>query len=272
MVRFWMEVWSKAIVGTFGAIGRDPADFRFSIIVLVVLIIAVFVHDGSENGWRGMKGRIRKLLTRDAIYIGALCLVVFVYQFVKAPYSMWRDQEAAVDEAVNGKDGRLEAWSKYHECDKERAVKSTLADSCTSNLAFQQSRNDGQQDLFNKCMLAMGLRSKPEPARVQMRYTSFDTPTKADGGKPIRLWLIVAVVDKSTSPFRGTLTCDKTTRIFGGRPAFAEHVDALSIGPYPVGNDSWRVQYTDPSTWTPDTPLIFTALQVENPTCRFVLN
>jgi hypothetical protein len=104
-------------------------------------------------------------ISRGAALKKNLKLVAVICLFVGC-YTVWVFEHRNAEAAMYGRDGKSEAWPKYNECDKERAVKATLSDSCASNLSYQQSRNDSQQDLFNRCMLALGISNKPQSAIV----------------------------------------------------------------------------------------------------------
>lgn len=83
-----------------------------------------------------------KLGLKHLWIVGTIFLLIAFYQG-------WNDEHKNAKDAMYGKDGKAEAWSKFNGCDKERAVKSALADTYSGTIANQQMLLNGQQATFN---------------------------------------------------------------------------------------------------------------------------
>jgi len=200
--------------------------------------ILAFVLEIGEKLW---EWKPKKRVLAIIIGIGLLWSV----------FAAWRDEHRNTEIVIGEK---ATAWSQYNQCDKERAIQTTLAAGAAANLAYQQSRNDGQQDLFNKCMLALGATNKPEPARVRVKTVGFPVSNKSPAGKDLALLVSIAEVNKNVSPLRGNFKC----QIPFTPLAIRLPVASMFSAPQVVSDREVRVNYLA-TPWEKDTPLVLTS-------------
>jgi hypothetical protein len=218
------------------------------------------------DAWFAKHGGIKRDLKRIAL----LCLAVGCYR-------AWVFEHDNAQAAMYGKDGKSEAWARYNQCDKERAVNDVLEKSCSTSLTYQQSRNDGQQDLFNRCLLALGLKNKPEPVFIKVSDAAFNANLGTDaksGGKELRAWVIAAFVNRDITPFRGTFRCAGDFVVRQGRLAISNaSKDSQVWSSHRLEDGGYRIESVDPATWRPDNPLLFIGISAERPTgCKFKMD
>jgi hypothetical protein len=207
-------------------------------------------------------------IKRNLKAIALICILIGCYR-------AWVFEHKNAQNAMYGKDGKSEAWAKYNQCDKERAVNDVLGKSCSASLSYQQSRNDGQQDLFNKCLLALGVTNKPQPAVIKVSDTSFDVNMGKDkNGKEYRLWVITVFVDKNVMPLRGTFRCAGNFSVLQGRIAGPNNHETSYLGTsHRLEDGGYRIESVDPAIWQPETPLLFVGSSTDRPTgCKFQLD
>jgi hypothetical protein len=254
-----VEVCAMAIESTYGSIGNWLAAVVHHWEVIVVTGAIPFFIDLIDKmfDWQMPK----KLYV---VFVGLGLLL--------AMFSAWKEERDAKDASFGDK-ARVE--SQFNQCDKERAVNDAVAKSCSASLGFQQTRNDGQQDLFNRCLLSLGVSNKPEPASIKISDTSFDGNVGKDKeGKDKRLWVLTAIVNKTTSPFQGTFKCDGDFVVVQGRLAIPNAGDANEIvSNHTLSDGGYRVEYVQPSAWNPNMPMLFIGVAVERPKgCKFKLD
>jgi hypothetical protein len=178
-------------------------------------------------------------LKKNLRLIAVVCLFIGCYR-------AWVFEHKNAQTAMYGKDGKSEAWAKYSECDKERAVNDTLAKSCGGSLNYQQSRNDGQQDLFNRCMVTLSALTVPEKAKITTRGFMFSA-IKNSADPSDRVAALVATTTRDYMSFKGYLTC--ATPFDAYEVALTQGVASYLIGtdkklqtklPLNFGNSNWR--------------------------------
>src|ERR1700674_1524710 len=98
MVHFWMQVWAMAVRDTHASIGKDPHELGFSAIVVALIIVLVFIQDGADHGWSGMRTRARSLLGRDAKIVVVVIALIFIYHCGREPYALWDTEHQARDQ------------------------------------------------------------------------------------------------------------------------------------------------------------------------------
>jgi len=203
-------------------------------------------------------------LKKDLKLIGIVCLLIGCYR-------AWVFEHNNAQAAMYGKDGKSEAWAKYNECDKERAVDDTLAKSCSSSLTYQQSRNDGQQDLFNRCILALGLKVSPGPTNIDVHRWKFPATYTYPSEGRVQFWVLVAIANKPI-PAKGNLKCDIPFKALTS--ALLTHGNSLQADYEQTDSKTVHVDYVHP-LWSPDNPLVFdvyTPVGQEINSCSFVLD
>lgn len=87
MVYFWWQALWSAVLETFSAIGKDPSDIAFSGLVVVVCYICFFFKNKPKWG-KVNADLFKKAFSDEARILAVLCLLIFVYQFAKAPYNV----------------------------------------------------------------------------------------------------------------------------------------------------------------------------------------
>ena len=179
--------------------------------------------------------------------VGAFLLVIAFYQG-------WNDEHNNAEEAMYGKDGKSEAWSKYNECDKERAVKTALADTYSQSVVNQQNLLNGQQDTFNRCVLSLAKEAAPESLQVDvMRWQIDETYHFANVGE-VEFWVLVAIPNKIVSPLRGTVKCDAP--FVAARSTLLTHGNAIRADYEQVTPQSAHIEFLYPP-WSDKNPLVF---------------
>src|SRR5882762_4898853 len=88
-------------------------------------------------------------LKRDLKTIAVVCLFIGCYR-------AWVFEHRNAEAAMYGPGGKSEVWGAYNTCDREKAVKTVLADTYSSQIAQQRVQLDNEQGTFNRCILAMG--------------------------------------------------------------------------------------------------------------------
>jgi hypothetical protein len=180
-------------------------------------------------------------------------------------FAAWRDEHRNTEAVIEGK---AEAWAKYNACDKERAVKASLVDTYSGELSYQHSRNDGQQLLFDKCLLYLGAKGSTV-ASVTVKKARTDLQFVENGGR-WRLWVLTASTSKTLPSVSGVLSCDDPFRLVG--LALAGEQWGIRAGDQgQTSNTEIRLHFTSPA-WNSDVPLV-AAIGVDNSTllrdCRF---
>jgi hypothetical protein len=166
-------------------------------------------------------------------------------------FAAWRDENHNTEVVINEKS---DAWSKFGTCDKERFGKAILADQLSAQVTSLQTQLGGQQDTFNRCILALGLRNAPEPLTFDVQAWKFpETYTYVNVGK-VQFWVMVVTANKSVSPLKGTLTCDAPfTHIANILTSHGGSLRAPSLGQ--INDRSVSIEYAYPPL-TERTPLL----------------
>jgi hypothetical protein len=175
-----------------------------------------------------------------------------------------RDEHNNTEQAINGPDGKVTAWAKYNQCDKERFGKATLADQLQGQVAAQQSELGGQQDTFNKCLLALGLQNKPAPARITTRWVLLGT--KAHGASR-DFGVAVALTDKAIPSVNGVLSCKKPFTV--NEFMVAGDVEIQQFQSNTISDHEVKLGIAAP--WTPTSPFIVLLMgdDLVNAKCTF---
>ncbi len=208
------------------------------------------------DAWFIAKGSVLK---KNLTLIAMVCLFIGCYR-------AWVFEHRNAQMAMYGKDGKSAAWSKYNECDKEKAIKSALADTYATQIAGQRVQLDREQDTFNRCILTLGQSTMPRPTNVKVRLASIPIG-KDQAGNELKEWIIVATVSKAVSPFNGRLRCEEAVSVVGASVSFSndDPMTTMSVGPSRVSDREFTLQYVTPPIWLPDSPLVFVAVQQQRP-------
>jgi hypothetical protein len=190
--------------------------------------------------------------------------------FLWSVFAAWRDEHRNTEQVIEGK---AEAWSKYNACDTERRVDDALAKQLSGQVGAQQMQLANQQDTFNRCVLALGQISIPQPLRVRTTITEISsnrlsvvTPNRQSE----KLLLVLATVNKPVSPVKGVLECDSAvsfdTATISGRAPF------VSLSKSVISDRKFEFGFNNP-VWTEDRPLVFTLVTQGSisPKCDFKL-
>jgi hypothetical protein len=206
------------------------------------------------DGWFLARG---ETLKKNLKLIALICLFVGCYR-------AWVFEHNNAQMAMYGKDGKSEAWAKYNECDKERAVNDTLAKSCVGNLSYQQSRNDAQQDLFNRCLLAIGLKAAKSRV-INTRVVVLKNAGKDEKNPAISYSaaIMMALTSEPMAHVRGTVKCDRTVHLIqaeiakggGQKPGIGGIAHVVMAHNYQIDERNIAIDIQQPS-WEPTDPLV----------------
>jgi hypothetical protein len=128
-----------------------------------------------------------------------------VYVWILVGCIIWAALASYRDEHHNAQlltEQKKEAWGKFNQCDKERAVGQEAVNLLTSQLEQRDGMLSNQQDTFNKCILAVGVKNTPEPQKLDVQWTSIGA---ARDGKQTVLFL--AQTNKPLASVRHKFTC-----------------------------------------------------------------
>jgi uncharacterized membrane protein YqaE (UPF0057 family) len=259
MLRFWIEAIVRAMGDTLAAIGKDPADLRFSLLVLAIVTLGVFIRDGIANGWRGMKERLRGVMTKDAQIVIILCGLVFIYNVLHAPFSMW-DSESQKYEAKS--QDFLNSERVEGACSADLKIERNKADLQQAQLISQQETVNSQQGTVNSlqntlnkqqaavttCVGDLAKAIIPEPSKTSMMLLPFseDHSTK-------HVAYMLLVTNKPITPIHLALSCDAYVHQFEVLPA-----DGSAFGGSTEKTTDGRaaVAFLTFPTWTAEKPLV----------------
>jgi hypothetical protein len=192
-------------------------------------------------------GQILKFAAKNLTFIALACLLFGCFQ-------AWLDEHNNTDEVINGKDGKKEAWSKFNACDKQLASKSTLSDALSGQVGSQQVQLANQQDTFNRCILALGASSVPQPTRTPLRVVRSDLPLQPlKGGEMLYGWILIATTNKAMSPTNILVSCDSKFTTLVATFAGIEQEIGKSVGQ--INDHQYRRRMASPA-WRSDTPLV----------------
>ena len=196
--------------------------FSFGGVVLVIIAVIERLRNKDTEAW---------------VFWGAalVCLIV-------ACYGAWVDEHNNAQAAMYGDLGKAEAWSKYNQCDKDRAVNDALAKS-------YQSRNNAEQDLFDKCILSLGNANKPQPLRLKAEWV---LPSLQNVETKRYLAVIVAATNKQTA-VNVYVRCDKDFQYLDAKIAGINSL--MNRGSRSVTEKEAFVD-ADIGMWSPSHPLV----------------
>ncbi len=183
-------------------------------------------------------------------------------------FAAWRDEHMNTEAVIEEK---AHVSSQYNQCDKERAVQSALAQRYSADLASEQLQISNQQDTFNRCILAMGQTNLPTPTKIQVVRWSIPGEIAINGTKG-RMWVLVALTNKTFSSTKGTMKCDgafvpiEATLLTQG--------EALRADFRPINEQSAHVEFMYPP-WSYRNPLVlaaYTELGHDIHSCAFTMD
>lgn len=221
---------------------------------VVLTVAAFFDHYIEELAKResalhkGLAVALR-LLAKNLKFIALACLVVGCFQ-------AWTDEHHNTEEAINGPEGKIRAWSLYNQCDKERFGKSTLVDSLETQTSFFQRQIGNQQDVFNKCILALGLEGARKPAVASIRIATLDSFSVILKSKPdTKIKVVVVRVDQLRKTVNGQLACSSPMQFIEAHLASSETLRMGGNGSLQINDYTVNVNITG-EPWSPDDDLI----------------
>jgi hypothetical protein len=205
----------------------------------------------KRQGSHEAVGRKIKSVTKDLRYVGVVFLAFACFQ-------AWTDEHHNTEEAINGKDGKVEAWRKYNQCDKERFGRTLLADQLGNQVSAQQSQLGGQQDTFNRCMLALGVKNAPEPLKINTSVGLLQGMEAKENGHRALIAIVIAETNKTIIPTRALIECDTPFESYSASLANEDWV--LASGNQQLSDKKSLLKIDSPA-WRPGVPLII-ALKV----------
>jgi len=210
-------------------------------------------------------GRYLITLVRNLKFLAIACLFIGCFQ-------AWKEERQNTDTAINGKDGRTEAWRQFNVCNTERSVKSALLEQANGQISAQVTQLSGQQDTFNKCILAMGLKQQ-EPLRMTAKWAGTGIVMLANGVQSYVV-VIVGETNQRVSNVNLDLKCNHEFNFqFAGIPS-----DTMWQSSSQQGADKTRARIVLNTPWNRETPLIvsatlpMTSTSSEVPICEFTLH
>jgi hypothetical protein len=191
--------------------------------------------------------RKKKVAERIFWVLAAICLFIAFYQ-------AWLDEHHNTEVVIGEK---AEVWSKFNQCDIERASKSVLADGYSAQIKDQRGRIDSQQGTIDSqqgtvstCVLALAKSVVPEPQRTYFLVNE-TIPSKLENGEFFRQFIILT--NKSVNPVRMHVGCAGPTP-FVLKPRLAAsswHDSSVTLGAKGI----FDVLINNPP-WTPVNPLL----------------
>lgn len=184
-------------------------------------------------------------------------------------FAAWRDEHRNSETLITEK---ADAWSKYNQCDKLLASKTSFADGLSERVISLQGQIANQQDTFNRCIVALGVQNRPMPLMLKVKSARTDIEPESKAGK-WRLWILVATTNKTLPSVNGILSCDTQFRLQG--LSLAGEDWAMRAGDQgQIDETKVRVHFTSPP-WSSDTPLIAAiavgAAQLGHPNCSMTV-
>jgi hypothetical protein len=175
---------------------------EFLFIAGAVLTVTPFVDKYLENSTS--KYERFRLFVRGCIknlrWIGLFCILFACYQ-------AWDIEHKNLEQAINGPDGKIAAWSNYTRCDAERSSLRELTDTYSSQLENQRGIITNQQSTIDTCMVTLTKNIVGEPLRPLVWTVGLGiikTPILTE---------MVLVTNRQTT-LRGDLECDEPFDIF----------------------------------------------------------
>jgi hypothetical protein len=169
-------------------------------------------------------------------------------------FATWRDEHNNSTVLIQEK---ADAWSKYNQCDKERAIDDALTKQLTGQVGSQQVQLANQQDTFNRCVLTLQQVSIPERKKLRVKTMGAFSVTDPQG-KDTLVWLVVGFTNKTIPSLHAKLTCTESF-VF-------QKFDIVAGGPLPAPKVGFsRAQVSDKQVtiglqsplWNPESPLLF---------------
>jgi hypothetical protein len=186
-------------------------------------------------------------LKKNLKAIAVICLLIGCYR-------AWVFEHKNAEAAMYGKDGKAEAWARFNQCDKELAIKAALADTYSGQIVDQRSRLDGQQQVFNQCIVALGSASKPERLVTHAYFIGTLYDDLKNSKDHVGNWIVAT--NRPVSPIQLLVQCggvltSASARILGtGSLAMGGWGGRFSDQKYGIGINS--------PPWTPTNPLLVT--------------
>jgi hypothetical protein len=210
-----------------------------------------------ETRWPEWKKNLKTL--------ALLCLFVGCYR-------AWSFEHKNAETAMYGPEGKAEAWSKYNACNQNLAVKSALADAYSVQIGQQRGSLDKQQDTFNGCILAMGLKNSPEPLKIDVMLWKIPAVYTFPNIGQAQFWTLVLITNKVQNTTRGTLHCDVPFTAL--RSTILTHGNAMRSDYEQTKPDAVHVEFLYPP-WSAQNPLVFSVVtkpDKEISSCAFKLD
>ncbi len=204
----------------------------------------------KADTWFASHGAILK---KNLKLIGLVCLFIGCYR-------AWVFEHRNAENAMYGKDGKSEAWSRYNECDKESAVEAALVETYSSQLAGQQGTLDREQDTFNRCVMTFQEVSIPERQKVTIKQVHVLSIPDLQG-KFLTLWMVLAFTNKTITPARGELICPNNFLFQSFEIAEDQKLPKLGFSRHQLSDTQVKFSLQSP-TWKPDSPSLFSLATV----------
>jgi len=214
------------------------------------LTMTPYAEKWLEEPWKKRK-RIQTFLrhhVKDLKWIGIFCVLIAVFQ-------AWSVQFDETQTALYGKDGKSEAWGKYNACSTSLSVKGALLEQANAQILTQGTQLSGQQDTFNKCILALGLRPTPPPLKMTAKWVGTGIRGEENGAS-----FYIVVIVSETNQLVSNVNLDlKCNHPFAFRFATIP-TDSVWTSSSGQGNDDRSARIILNTPWFPGTPLVVSAM------------
>lgn len=199
--------------------------------------------DSAWSRWDWLRLYIKHHI-KDLRWIGLLCVLTACYQ-------AWSAEHNQVNEVLNGKDGKVEAWNKFNHCDAELGSKKSLLDTYSSQVTRQQSMLDSEQGTINTCVVALAKSSIPEPQRyITFRYAP-------DLKKASRVLQLIVTTNKIKSPVNLMLECETDFTEYDTEIVRGQGETEIAQAQVRPDGKRGTIHIASPP-WTPINPLMIT--------------
>lgn len=165
-----------------------------------------------------------------------------------ASFQAWKDEHHNSEVLISEKS---DLWTHYNQCDKERALKSQLADTYIGIAGKQQDQLSAQQETFNRCVMALGAASISPRLNIAVNYVP--APVNATPGVPSKAWILVAAPNRDMHPANFKISCQ------GNFTVLSERFSAAAITEGKIMPRSSDHEYSfnlSSPVWRPFEPLI----------------
>ncbi len=200
-------------------------------------------------------------LKKNLRLIGMICLFIGCYR-------AWVFEHRNAQNAMYGKDGKSEAWSKFNTCDADRSNLRNLSSTYSIQLENQRNFINSQQGTINTCVVSLAKLNQSAPLKITPFYLGVLEGSKQPTVAPFSANFLL-LTNKIITPVRLLVTCEPgLLQAGGGILGTAAMTGGGWGGRFSV--KQFGVGFSSPA-WTPASPMIVTVYSNEKELkCSFV--